>query len=67
MAKRLQVDLADDAYAKLSEISTLQGRPISEVVRRALNVDQYLRQQQKEGSTAFIRTPDGDQKEIVIV
>jgi predicted transcriptional regulator len=66
MSKRLQVELADDAYEKLAEIAKEQGRPISEVVRRALNVDQYLRQEQAAGSKAVIRSPDGD-KEIVIV
>lgn len=66
MSKRLQVELADDAYAKLAEIAKEQGRPISEVVRRALNVDQYLRQEQAAGSKAIIRSAEGD-KEIVLV
>lgn len=64
--KRLQVDLSDPAYERLQRVAHDEGRPVAEVVRRALNIEDYLREQQEAGGKVLIETKDGDIREIVV-
>lgn len=64
--KRLQVDLTDDAYTRLSQAADLEGRPLAEVVRRALNIEDFLRVEQKKGGKVLIEEPDGTTRQLLI-
>jgi hypothetical protein len=64
--KRLQVDLTDDAYDRLTEAANQQGRPVAEVVRRALNIEDFLRSEQGKGGKVVIEEPDGTKRQLVI-
>jgi predicted CopG family antitoxin len=64
--KRLQVDLSDSAYERLQRVADEEGRPISEVVRRALNVEDILREEQQKGGTVVIESKDGERRQLVV-
>lgn len=64
--KRLQVDLSDEAYERLAEVAAKEGRPLAEVVRRALNIDDFLREEQDKGGKVVIEEPDGTKRQLVI-
>lgn len=65
MAKRLQVDLSDDAYANLRRIA--DGRPLAEVVRRALNTEAFLQKEEREGARIVVEEKNGTRKQVVRV
>ncbi len=67
MGKRLQVDLNEEAYERLKRSAEEENRPIAEVVRRALNIEDYVRKQVQEGGTLLIRRPDGLEQELMIL
>jgi len=67
MSKRLQVDLSEDAYERLKRSAGEDDRSIAEVVRRALNIEDYVRKQVQEGGKVVIRTPDGIDRELMIL
>jgi hypothetical protein len=67
MRKRLQVELNEDAYERLKRSAGEEDRSIAEVVRRALNIEDYVRKQVQEGSKVVIRTPDGVDRELMII
>jgi hypothetical protein len=64
--KRLQVDLNDDAYRHLAEVADEEGRPVAEVVRRALNIEDFLRKDQTKGGKVLIEEPDGKTRQLLI-
>jgi hypothetical protein len=41
----LRVQLSDDAYRRLSEVAAREGISVAELVRRALNLEQAIRDQ----------------------
>lgn len=67
MGKRLQVDLSEDAYERLKRSAGEEDRSIAEVVRRALNIEDYVRRQVQEGGKVVIRTSDGVDRELMIL
>lgn len=69
MSKRLQVDMTDEAYQKLQHAASEQGKTVSELVRRSLNIESFLREQAKKdaGSKVVVRSGEGEEQEIVIV
>lgn len=67
MGKRLQVELSDDAYERLKSAAEAEERSIAELVRRALNIEDYVRKQVDEGSKVVIQSEDGRDQEILIV
>jgi hypothetical protein len=64
--KRLQVELSDQAYQHLAKVAEAEGRPVAEVVRRALNIEDYLREAQREGRKVLIEEPNGDKRELLL-
>jgi hypothetical protein len=64
--KRLQVDLNDDAYRHLAEVASGEGRPVAEIVRRALNIEDFLRREQTRGGKVLIEEPDGTTRQLLI-
>jgi hypothetical protein len=64
--RRLQVDLSDAAYSRLEETAHEQGRPLAEVVRRALNIEDYLNSERKKGARVVIEEEDGTKRELVM-
>lgn len=67
MGKRLQVDLSEDAYERLKRSAGEEDRSIAEVVRRALNIEDYVRRQMQEGGKVVVRTSDGVDRELMIL
>jgi hypothetical protein len=65
MAKRLQVELSDKDIARLREMADGEGKTLSEVVRRALNMEQFL--YKRKNAKLFIQEPDGTKTELVRV
>jgi hypothetical protein len=66
MGKRLQVDLNEEAYERLKNSAGAEDRSIADVVRRALNIEDYVRKQVQDGGKVVIRTPDGEDRELMI-
>lgn len=66
MGKRLQVELNEDAYERLKRSAKEEDRSIAEVVRRALNIDDYVRKQIQDGGKVLVQSPDGIDKELLI-
>jgi hypothetical protein len=64
--KRLQVDLTDDAYRHLAEVADEESRPVAEVVRRALNIEDFLRKEQAKGGKVLIEESDGKTRQLLI-
>lgn len=67
MSKRLQVDLNEEAYERLKQSADREEKSIAEIVRRALNIEDYVRNQVHEGGKVVIRTPDGHDRELMIL
>jgi bisphosphoglycerate-dependent phosphoglycerate mutase len=67
LSKRLQVDLNEAAYERLKQSADQEEKSIAEIVRRALNIEDYVRKQVHEGSKVVIRTPDGTDRELMIL
>jgi hypothetical protein len=67
MSKRLQVDLNEDAYERLKQSADDEEKSIAEVVRRALNIEDYMRKQVHDGGKVVIRTADGTDHELMIL
>lgn len=65
MTKRLQVDLTDSAYEELRNMA--DGRPISDIVRRALNTEAFLREEEANGARIIVEEPDGTRRQVVRV
>jgi hypothetical protein len=66
VGKRLQVELNEDAYERLKRSAKEEDRSIAEVVRRALNIDDYVRKQIQDGGKVLVQSPDGIDKELLI-
>lgn len=66
MSKRLQVELNEDAYERLRKAAGAEDKSIAEVVRRALNIEDYVRKQVEDGGKVMIRDANGDDRELVI-
>jgi len=66
MSKRLQVELNEDAYERLRRAAGVEDKSIAEVVRRALNIEDYVRKQVEEGGKVVIRDANGEDRELVI-
>lgn len=64
--KRLQVDLSEDAYSRLSTAADAEGRTTSEFVRRALNIEDYLRQTKDQGGKVLVVDKDGTERELIV-
>lgn len=65
MSRRLQVDLSDDDYKKLKEVT--RGRSIADVVRRALGTEVYVSNylSEHQGGKLILEDDEGDRKELV--
>lgn len=67
MSKRLQVDLNEEAYQRLKRSADQEEKSIAEIVRRALNIEDYVRNQVQGGGKVVIRNPDGTDRELLIL
>jgi hypothetical protein len=61
----LQVEMTDEAYQRLVAAAAVQGRSVAEVVRRALNIEAYLREEAEREATVIVEERDGTRKELV--
>ena len=68
MAKRaLQVDLNEYAYNRLSAAAGRKGMTLAELLRRALNIDDYLAGARRAGGKVLLVDQEGAQCELFIV
>lgn len=67
LSKRLQVDLNEEAYQRLKKSADQEEKSIAEIVRRALNIEDYVRNQVHEGGKVVIRERDGTDRELLIL
>ena len=63
MSKRLQVELSEKDYERLRELAA--GRPLADLVRRALNAEAFLQERERAGAKVLIEESDGTQRELV--
>jgi Ribbon-helix-helix protein, copG family len=66
MSKRLQVEMSDEAYERLMDAAKARDTSLAEFVRRAINVDLFLRKQANEDGTVVVESKDGGRKEILV-
>lgn len=66
---RLQVEMTDQAYASLQQAAAQQGRTVSELVRRSLNIEAFLREQATSdpASKVMVVSGDGREQEVKII
>jgi hypothetical protein len=63
--RRLNVDLTQDAYERLSEAADSQGTTLAEFVRRAINLDLFLRKQASDDGTITVEGAEGRTQVLV--
>jgi hypothetical protein len=55
--KRMTVNLAEDALAKLKWIADSQGITLTEALRRAIATEGYIRQEASKGHKILVQDP----------
>jgi hypothetical protein len=63
MSHRLQVELTDAEYELLKKLAG--GRALSDLVRRALNMEAYLQDAESTGARLVIEREDGREREVI--
>lgn len=63
MSKRLQVELSEEDYERLRQLAN--GKPLADIVRRALNTEAFLQDREKGHAKVVIEEADGTQRELV--
>lgn len=65
--RRYTMDVGADIDTQLTRLAQAEGRPKSEVIRRALATYDYLKSQTKEpGNTVSITTQDGQRRDVIL-
>jgi hypothetical protein len=64
---RLRLDLSDSAHKRLTDTARQEGRLPAEVIRRALNIEDYLREKQNSGAKVLVEDATGTRRQLLIV
>ena len=67
MTKRLSINISDSTAAKLDEIARADGVTVTEVVRRAILTERFLRDEQKAGREILLEDTEGVQRRVVFL
>ena len=62
---RINVTLSDQNYEELKQTATDAGMDMSEFVRNAIRIFNYLQKERKEGKSVYIGQRNKAEKEIV--
>jgi hypothetical protein len=65
MSHRVSVNFSDSALLTLQKIAQKRGKTMSEVLRDAIELENYVTEAASEGSKIFIEKADGKIREIV--
>jgi metal-responsive CopG/Arc/MetJ family transcriptional regulator len=65
MAHRVSVNFSDSAIQTLEKLAHEKGKSMSDVLRDAIILENYMTEAAKEGSKIFIEKPDGKIREII--
>jgi hypothetical protein len=63
--KRLQVLLSDDASKKLEALARKRSASSVQVIRQAIQTEDFLQKELEGGSKILIQKPDGSLRELV--
>lgn len=66
MAKRLNVNLSDEVATELERMATEDGVTVTEVVRRSISTEAFLRDARSRGEKILILDPASQQMREVI-
>lgn len=67
MTKRLNLNISDITAAQLDEIAKADGVTATEVVRRAILTQRFLRNEQKAGREILLEDTEGVQRRVVFL
>lgn len=67
MTKRLSINISDKTFAELSTIAEEDGVTITEVVRRSILTENFLREQQAAGELVVLEDAHGNQRQLVFL
>ena len=65
---RLNLEMTEQVRAQLEELRDLtQADSMTEVIRRALAVYDFLWNEKEDGATTIVRTKDGKEREVLLL
>lgn len=67
MTTRLSINLNDETAATLRKASAVEGRTVTEVVRRAVGVYEHCMEAARDGSTVKIVDANGNAKVVTFL
>lgn len=67
MTMRLSINLPDDSEAALRKAAEQEGRSLTEVVRRALSIYDFLMGETRNGSTVRVVRPNGERGAVTFL
>ena len=62
---RVNVNFSESAYKNLTELAERQGKSVSEVLRDAVTLEQWVDEAKREGSRVLIERRGGETREIL--
>lgn len=65
MTKRLGINISDKTFEELSTIAEEDGVTVTEVVRRSILTENFLREQQAAGELVVLEDTHGNQRQLV--
>ncbi|UCC87719.1 MAG: ribbon-helix-helix protein, CopG family [Anaerolineales bacterium] len=65
MAQRVNVNFSDDTYAVLKEIAEKKGNTMSEVLRDAIALEEWVTDELTSGSRLLVERQDGEVREVI--
>jgi metal-responsive CopG/Arc/MetJ family transcriptional regulator len=65
MAHRVSVNFSDNALSTLEKLAHEKGKSMSDVLRDAIVLENYVTEASREGSKIFIERPDGKIRELL--
>lgn len=66
MAQRLSVNVADEVAEAVKDMASDEGTTVTEVIRRSISTEKFLRDAQRRGEKVLIHDPETDTyREIV--
>jgi hypothetical protein len=66
MSTKLNIEFGPQANEVLEKISRKKATSKADVIRRALNVYNFLEDKIDNNASIFIREPDGDERELLV-
>lgn len=64
--KRIQLELSEEAYSELEKLKLLSGSTNAMVIRNALKLYKFAKEEEKNASKLIVESKDGEKRQILI-